>query len=395
LKVLFIQHVSVLGGSSRSLLELIDNLPEDIKPSVLCPKGEFSKLLEKKRIKIFSILGVPQFDNTRIGQYRKFRWLILLREFFYLPFLFLKILKLRKENFDIVHINEITQIYSIILSKIFLGNTVVHVRSMQSVKKNFRYKVLLKILKKYTDSIIAIDKSVKSTLDASLDVEVIHNGMSLDSITLDKEDKEEFTVGIVSNFQRYKGILELIDAANICINHKKLDINFYIFGAEYNSTKSIKEKIFQLFGFREDMDVIIKNKLTKYNLGNRLKLKGYVHSPNDIYNHIDLLTFPSHLNAVGRPVFEAGFYKVPTIVAIHNEFNDAIINGLTGICIKEKNADALADAIARLYSNNNLLLSMGEESYKLANTLYNSKKNSFKIYALYTSLIDKDNHVQK
>jgi len=88
LKVLFIQHVSVLGGSSRSLLELIDNLPEDIKPSVLCPKGEFSKLLEKKRIKIFSILGVPQFDNTRIGQYRKFRWLILLREFFYLPFYF-------------------------------------------------------------------------------------------------------------------------------------------------------------------------------------------------------------------------------------------------------------------------------------------------------------------
>jgi glycosyltransferase involved in cell wall biosynthesis len=194
-------------------------------------------------------------------------------------------------------------------------------------------------------------------------------------------------VGIVSNFQRYKGILEFIDAANICVNKKGLDINFYIFGAEYNSTKSIKEQIFQLFGFREDMDTIIKEKLSKYSLGEHLQLKGYVHSPNNIYNHIDLLTFPSHLNAAGRPVFEAGFYKVPTIVAIQNEFDDTIVNNVTGICIKEKDANALANAIHKLYSDNNLLTSMGEKSYKLVNILYNSQKNTDKIYHLYVRIL--------
>ena len=73
MKILYIQHASVLGGSSKSLLELIENLPSDVKIDVLCPKGKYSDLLIEKGIKVFNILGIPQFDNTRYGYYRKFR----------------------------------------------------------------------------------------------------------------------------------------------------------------------------------------------------------------------------------------------------------------------------------------------------------------------------------
>lgn len=397
MKVLFIQHVSVLGGSSKSLLELINNLPKDVEPTVLCPKGKYADLLITRGIKVHTIIGIPQFNNTMVAHYKGLRWLILLRELFYLPFLFLKILNLGKEKFDLVHINEITQIYSLIFAKKFLkAKTVMHVRVMMSTKKNLRYKLLLKLFKKYTDQIIAIDESVKSTLDASLDVKVIHNGMSVKNINLKKENHDNFTVAIVANFQRYKGVLEFIDAANICINEKKLDnIDFHIYGAEYNNVRSIKEQIFQYFGFRENMDFIVKEKLSNYALGKHLQLRGYVQHSDDIYNNIDLLTFPSYLNAVGRPVFEAGFYKVPSIIAIKDTFDDTIICNVTGICIKEKNALALADAIEKLYLDRTLLYSMGEESYKLANLLYNSKKNSLEIYDIYNKLIDKENYVQK
>ena len=73
MNILYIQHVSVFGGSSRSLYELISNLPKDVNATVLCPKGEFSDFLESKNIKTLYVKGVPQFDNTRIGFYRKFR----------------------------------------------------------------------------------------------------------------------------------------------------------------------------------------------------------------------------------------------------------------------------------------------------------------------------------
>lgn len=393
MKILYIQHTSVLGGSSKSLLELINNLPKNVKPHVLCPKGDFSDLLEGESIKVFNVKGIPQFDNTRIGHYRKLRWLILLREFFYLPFFFFKILQLKKENFDIVHVNEITQLFSIVFSKIFLAKTVVHVRSMQSVKKNIRYKSILRLLNKYVDSIITIDEAVKSTLNSSLRVNVIHNGMRVDNVKKNNKSTDNFTVGIVSNFQRYKGIIEFIDAANICINEKSLDINFVIFGASYQDTKTLKQYILQIFGFREDLDTLIKEKISKYKLSGKLILKGYVHSSDEIYNNIDLLTFPSHLNAVGRPVFEAAFYGVPSIVAIRNEFDDAVINNITGICIKEKDVKALADSIEKLFYNKDLLLAMGKKSSELANELYNSNKNSVLVYNIYNNLMGKDKDV--
>lgn len=387
MRILYVQHTSVLGGSSKSLLELISNLPKEVEAYVLCPNGKFSDLLKRKGIKVYNIFGIPQFDNTRYGYYRGVRWLILLREFCYLPFLFLKIFQLRKENFDLVHINDLTQIYSVILAKIFIAPTVVHCRSMQSTKRNIRYKIINFILKYFTTYIISIDKTVASTLDLSLNIKVIHNGLTIKNINSLEKKKSQFTVGIVSNFQRYKGIVEYLEAASICINEKELNIKFLIFGTPYQNASSFQEKVLQMFGFREDLKSIIQDKIKIYNLQNIVELKGFVSDTNEIYNNIDLLTFPSHLNAVGRPVFEAAFYKIPSIVAINNKFEDSIIDNVTGICIEEKDSRQLADAIALFYQNNKLLVNMGQESYNLAIKYYDSEKNAMKVYNLYEELM--------
>lgn len=393
MKILYIQHTSVLGGSSKSLLELIQNLPSDTDSHVLCPRGQYSDLLKKRGIKVFNILGIPQFDNTRYGHYRKFRWLILLREFFYLPFLFFKILSLRKEKYDLIHINDITQIYSLIFVKLFLSkNIVVHCRAMYLEKENFRTKILRNILNKFVKVIIPIDKSVSNTLININNKHIIHNGLSLENINIENKNRDTFTVGIVANFQRYKGIIEYLDAANICINEKKLEIKFNIYGASYQNSKSLKDKLFQLLGFREDLNQIVKEKIYSNRLEKEIILKGFVYTTNEIYNNIDLHVFPSHLNAAGRPVFEAAFYKIPSIVAIENPFDDAIIDGQTGVCIKEKDSMALANAIEKLYKDRKLLEKMGKESHKLAHKYYNSKNNALKIYELYKLML-KDKNV--
>lgn len=395
MKILYIQHTSVFGGSSKSLLELIENLPSGVTPHVLCPRGPYSDLLEKKGIKVFTILGIPQFDNTRFGYYIGLRWLILLREFFYLPFLFFKIISLKNEKYDLVHINDITQIFSLIFAKFFLSkNIVMHCRAMCSNKNTFRTRILNNILNNFSKFVIPIDKSVSSTLPNLINKEIVHNGLSLEQINKIEKLRDKFTVGIVSNFQRYKGIIEFIEAANICINEKNLDIEFIIFGASYQNSKSIKEKLFQLFGFREDLNKLIKNKIETNKLTKKITLKGFVYSTDEIYNNMDLHVFPSHLNAAGRPVFEAAFYKVPSIVAIDKPFDDAIIHNRTGICIKEKDSRELANAIIKLFNDRTLLKDMGEESYKLAHKYYNSKKNALKIYNLY-KIILKDKNVQK
>ncbi len=389
MKILYIQHVSVLGGSSRSLYELISNLPNSVEPTVLCPKGEFSDFLEAKGISTIYVRGVPQFDNTRIGFYRKFRWLILLREMYYLPF-FIKVMnRCKKENFDIVHVNEITQIFSIIFGKKISLGVVSNVRSVQRKSDSWRNYIIEKIISRYVDMLIPIDETVKASLPSGVISTVVHNGITLDNIKLNKQSKK-FTVGIVSNFQRYKGILEFIDAANICINENKLDINFVVYGASYNKIKhGIKDKLLQILGFRENLDEMIENKIKKYNLGSNFELKGYVANHNNIYNFIDILVFPSHLNAVGRPVFEAAFYKVPSIVAIKNPLKDTMIDNVTGLVIKEKDKYDLADKILYFYSNPSKLKMMGLNAFKNANKNFNSQINSLKVFDIYQNIIKK------
>jgi len=385
MNILYIQHVSVFGGSSRSLYELISNLPKDVNATVLCPKGEFSDFLESKNIKTLYVKGVPQFDNTRIGFYRKFRWLILLREVYYLPFFILVMFNSRNEKFDLVHVNEVTQIFSLIFGKIFFKKVISHVRSVQRVSFSWRNYLIERILLKYVDILIPIDETVKDTLPISVPSTVIHNGITLKNLKVDKRN-DKFTVAIVANFQRYKGILEFIDAANICINIYDLDINFVVYGASYNKNKSFKDKVFSFFGFREDIETCIKDKIKKYNFKSNFQLKGYVGNHNEIYNNIDILAFPSHLNAVGRPVFEAAFYKVPSIVAIKKPLNDTIIDGITGLIIDEKDAKDLAKKIIYLYQNKNELEKMGLNAFSKANENFNSKKNTEKMYQIYQTI---------
>jgi glycosyltransferase involved in cell wall biosynthesis len=102
-----------------------------------------------------------------------------------------------------------------------------------------------------------------------------------------------------------------------------------------------------------------------------------------IYEAIDILCFPSHLNAVGRPVLEAALFKVPSIVAITNPIDDTIIDNETGICIKPKDPKGLADAIEYFYSRPEEITRMGELAYKLALKNFDIKKNAKKILEIY------------
>ena len=64
-----------------------------------------------------------------------------------------------------------------------------------------------------------------------------------------------------------------------------------------------------------------------------------------VYSGMDVLCFPSHLNAAGRPVFEAAFFRKPCILAIENPQSDTMIDYVTGICIPEKEPLELFNAI--------------------------------------------------
>ena len=134
ISVLYIHHSGVFGGASRSLMELIQAFPNgEVQAHLLTQVGQVPTVFRERAIPVIDTVGLTQLDQTRYGYYRGLRWLILLREIAYIPFTIVGVLraKYKWKNIDLIHVNEVTNIFSILLVKfIFRCPIVVHVRSV-------------------------------------------------------------------------------------------------------------------------------------------------------------------------------------------------------------------------------------------------------------------------
>lgn len=402
IRVLYIHHAGVYGGASRSLLEMIKAFPKgEVEPVVVLPKGTAMEALKKNQIHAIPCFGLAQFDNNQYSYYRGLRWLVLLRELFLLPFTFVSFWKIRKEigdKIDLVHVNEITNLPSLLFAKLFLNKPIVlHVRSLQRNTNGFRKRLITRLVLRYAKVIIAIDRTVQNSLSPILKSYVIHNGFNYKSEMNDKVQKNSdihttptFKVAMVGNLLYLKGVMEFAEAAKLS-RESGLNISFHIFGAQALG-KSIANRLKSAIGVNQDAMHEITKFIELNALGNVLHLVPFNDDLTEIYSQIDVLCFPSHLNAVGRPVFEAAYYGKPGIVAIKNPLDDTIIDGITGIVIEEKNPIQLFEAIKRLFINREELEIMGKNAKKLTEVHFNIEKNSLKVLELYKMALDLEYH---
>jgi glycosyltransferase involved in cell wall biosynthesis len=393
LRVLYINNSGFFGGAQKSLLELLKISGKSISKFIITSDGIFSSILRKNNIKnIVSAIGISCFDNTQYSYYRGFRWFILLREIFYLPFTFTALLKAKKKwkKFSIIHINGISLIPSIYISKkLFKCPVIVHVRDVQRPWTDLRGKFLLYFYKKNVEKFIAIDSTVKKSMHPLLPVKVIHNGIFIKSKKVYRKKlihNKIFNVGMVGSLLKSKGCLDFLEAAKICLE-KNVNINFIFFGSSIRKKNIILDYFLSMFKIYENIEYELKLKINEYGIQNNVKFIPFTDNLNNIYSNLDLLCFPSHLNAPGRPIFEAASYGVPSIVSIKKSTTDTIINNKTGKIIEKFNFQQLAREILDYYYDRKKLYLHGNNAKILANRNNNIKKNYKQIVSLYKSII--------
>jgi glycosyltransferase involved in cell wall biosynthesis len=98
---------------------------------------------------------------------------------------------------------------------------------------------------------------------------------------------------------------------------------------------------------------------------------------------MDVLCFPSHYDAPGRPIFEAAFFGVPSIVAVRKPRADTLVDGVTGIAFAPGDAVALADAIERLARDRGLAARMGQAAREMAERTFDVTANASALLAVY------------
>ena len=392
MRVLYISHVGNLAGAARSLLELIVSFPKNkIQPHIISPEGAFADEIRAKRIPIINTIGISQFDNTQYSFYRKLRWIIVMREIF-LFFCTLKILIKAKKlwgNFDVIHINEITMLPAIILAKLIFKKSklLVHVRSKQRQKNNIRLKLITYLLRKNVDALISIDKNVSNSLHKSLSNTIIHNGLNLKSRKIKyKKNNKNFSVNMVGMLHKSKGCFDFVNAARICVE-KGYEISFVFHGSENYRPNTILNKTLRFLGFKQDVSLEIKELIHELDLSKYFHFNNFTTDFNKIYSNQNILCFTSVLDSPGRPVFEAAYFKVPSILAISEPMDDTFIDGETGLTYLSSDYKDLANKIMYLYDNPMIRSDMGEKALALADKNFDQIVNAKEVLKKYQQMI--------
>ena len=64
-------------------------------------------------------------------------------------------------------------------------------------------------------------------------------------------------------------------------------------------------------------------------LDRNVEFLGFQENISAFYKDFDILAFISHLDAPGRPIFEAAFFSVPSIVCIAKPQPDTVVPNVT------------------------------------------------------------------
>ncbi|MCC7483959.1 MAG: glycosyltransferase family 4 protein [Burkholderiales bacterium] len=395
--VLYIHHAGAFGGASRSLLELMEGFPPgSVTARLLAQRGSAAAAFAERGIATLETRGISQFDHTRYGHYRGRRWLLLARELAYLPATIAGMLRARRRwpAIDIVHVNEIVAVPAIILAKrLFRAPLVVHVRSVQHPRHDaLRSRLLARSLRRHADAVIAIDETVRASLPPGIPAEVIHNAYTpradaaARSAPLPPRTPGTMRVAMVGNLLPLKGVSGFLEAARR-VAERGAPVEFVIVGGNTRRLAGVTGALLEAGGFARDMEAEVDRYIARHGLAARVRRVAFTRDIDAIYRDIDVLCFPSLLDAPGRPVFEAAHWGAPSIVATAAPAADTLIHGETGLAVAPGDPGALAAAIEQLARAPAEVKRMGEAARRLALENFDARGNAARMLAVYRRLL--------
>jgi glycosyltransferase involved in cell wall biosynthesis len=386
IRVLYIHPFATFGGASKSLVEMVRALPAGtVVGTALVPLGDAAQALESAGLTVIPVRGIAQWDDTRFGHYRGVRWLILLRELLcWVPTISGIRAAARRGPYDLLHCNEVTALLAGILAKRMLrAPLIVHVRSLQRLGASRGMSGLLRrLLRTRVDAIVAIDEAVRRTLPADLPVEVIHNGLAVPAELPPRAPARHFRVAIVGVLHRSKGVYELLEAARI-LRDRGTNVRIVVVGENVHRMQGLRGWVLRKLDFARDVRAELEAYVARHSLQEQVEFTGFVRDVRSIYERVDAVCFPSHLDAPGRPVFEAALFGCPAIVAMRNPTSDVVVHGRTGLCIDAAVPELIAEAIETLARDPAGTAAMGIAARRDALLRFDSRTSASKVLDLY------------
>lgn len=397
MRVLYLEACPNKGGSQTSLRNLVTSFPPgEVDPLVCCPAGSAHGVFESADIPVRAVEGIPTFTNGRTVEMSGLGLWRLSRAFKRgYEEVFSGIIDTFKP--DIVHLNDCNLLRPLKLAKSKGKKVVVHARFTLAETPRWAWRHQTGVLRRYADRVVAIDGSVLRTLGDQPNAIVVYNPLAPGAAPVGTEEpatrrgpysgSNPMRVGFVSLFYPYKGVYELLEAARALKGRE--DVRFLLAGANGRPPSFYRSpfgRACDLLGVAPDVERRMRTLAARWNLDN-VDFLGFVDDAHSFMKSLDVLVFPSRLDAVPRSVYEAGLFGVPSIVAMEHRVEDIVRDGSNGLIIPERNPKALAEGILRLKEDRDLLALLGENARKQFADQFSGERSARAVLQVYREVL--------
>ena len=388
-KILYVHHVSSIGGASFCLLNIIKGLDRSLyEPSVLLAKpGPLASKLEEQGISVYympSLTAIP-YNKTL----KSFRTIIG----------YLKVFKSRRKfksflegrDFDIVYFNNM-MLYPYLK---VIGNkckAIVHVREHWPLEehKNQLRKAQNDVTK-YANQIVTISKFSASMFpECAHKCTVVHDWISFDDRhkafdfnELFGEDVSGKKIYLYTGGSHWtKGALEVVQTFTSHIKDRNSRLLILGINKKEKRNKSFKDKLKSSFLFRNTVDYQ-QNLLSLVSADNRIKTLPSIYEiadiMKDVYCNLSYFTIP-HANLT---LAECILVGTPSVAARTSESMEYSDEGKLSVLYDFKDIQAFEKAIDYLNNNYEIIKRQIEEGNCIIKEMFSPESNLLLLNTAY------------
>ena len=356
--VLYLAHETKLNGATKSLLNIIDTLPDEITAVVVVPRND-GPLIEELKKRAINYVYVKYYPCCFKEKRLKDNIVAYVKWFLYRKQVNNKAVKtligiVEEKKIHIIHTNSgIVDLGAKVKEQLPQIVHVWHLREFlkedQGLIPAYGWNNYYSNMKKNTDRIVAVSKSVAEKFAKYVPenkIQVIYNGVASENIAERNRSVENtFNVLQTGAINEYKGIGTSIRALRYLKEMGYSDIELFLAGeGNLNFCKEEYDKV------KESVHLL-----------------GYVKEMPQLRSGcMDVEVVCSKREAFGRVTVEAMLAGLPVIGANTGGTPELIEDGVTGWIFKCDDYKDLADKILFVYKNRKSAAIVGERAKKIA-----------------------------
>ncbi len=392
-KILYIFHVSEIGGGSLCLLNMIKELDKTkFTPIVLLKnEGSLSVLLSNLGVSVFienSLSTIPYNQSVfRLSSVKQY----------YSVIRSLKIYKkwLLKINPDIVHINTMMMYPYAKHAQDLNKKVIIHMREHWPINEHqTQFRVARYFINKYANRIIAINNTSATFLNFPEKTEIVYDWIDLNGRDGKVNLKDDYGIDVnkdkvflfLGGTQLIKGAYEVLSvfSKNTIENKAKLLVlGVDNIAYDKNGIKAFVKKVLRTVRLPVRAD---KLKGILQNNKNIIQLP----KVNDVFSLYQqvycTVAFPTIPHAI-LPIVESIWNGTPVISVDTQEGREYSFNGISADLVPINDIEALEKSV--LYAINNVeeLKKTTEKGIKFIQKTFDKERNSAKLNGIYVDLL--------